>query len=35
MQKPLQVVENETQRMTWDFDIEAEHSIPIRRQNLE
>ena len=34
MHKPEYVLEIETQKILWDFEIQTDHLIPTRRRNL-
>ena len=34
MQKPESVLENETHKILWDFEVQTDHLIPARRPNL-
>ena len=35
MHKPKPVLENETHRILWDFEVQTDHLIPARRPDLE
>ena len=35
MDKPKSVLENQTHKIHWDFKIQTNHIIPVRRPNLE
>ena len=35
MYKPKSVLENETHKILWDFEIKTDNLIPARRTNLE
>ena len=34
MHNPASVIENDTQRLLWDFDIQTDHLISVRRPHL-
>ena len=34
MHKPESILENETHKILWDFEIQSHHLIPARRPNL-
>ena len=34
MQKPAPVLENDTHKLLWDFNIQTDHLIPARRPDL-
>ena len=34
MHKPESVIENETHKILWDFEIKTDHLIPARRPDL-
>ena len=34
MHDPASVLENNTQKLLWDFDIQTDHLIPARRPDL-
>ena len=34
MYNPASVLENDTHKLLWDFDIQTDHLIPARRPNL-
>ena len=34
MHNPAHVLENDTHKLLWDFNIKTDHSIPVRRPDL-
>ena len=34
MHKPESILENETHKILWDFDVQTDHQIPARRPDL-